>query len=90
MGERIIRNRVISTTSRGSGGNYKVECEGMKRDDILEVNITHASQPDFLMRYEFKGIELQGKKSISFNTIQTGNDYRVTWQGGMTPRRILR
>jgi len=85
----IERNRVIRTTSRQSTGGYKIECEGIKPEDILRITITHISQPDFFQQYEVTGDKLVGKKSINFKVIQTGNEFRVAWQGDVLPKRIL-
>lgn len=84
------RNRVIRTKTRGSGGDYKIDCEGIKADETLFITITHESIPDFVRRYEISGSKLIGKDSISFNTVQTGKEWRISWKGGILPKVVLK
>lgn len=84
------RNRVIRTESRPSGGNYKIDCAGIKPDETLFITITHESNPDFIRKYEVSGNKLVGKNSISFNIVQTGNDWRISWKGDILPKIILK
>lgn len=83
-------HRVIRTKTRGSGGNYKIDCEGIAANDTLHITITHESIPDFVRRYEVPGNKLIGKKSISFNTVQTGNEWRIKWVGDILPKIVLK
>jgi hypothetical protein len=84
------RNRAIRTNTRASGGNYKIECKGIKRDEMLYITITHESIPDFMRKYEISGNQFIGKDSISFNTVQTGNEWRISWKGGILPKVVLK
>lgn len=83
------RNRVIRTATRPSEGNYKIDCEGIKANEVLSITITHESKSEFLQKYEVPGSKLLGKRSISFKAIQTEDSYRISWVGSVLPKRIL-
>lgn len=80
------RSREIKTKSRQSTGSFKIDCEGIKRDETLYITITHADFPDFKRKYTVEGSKLVDKKSLSFKTVQTGNDVRISWQGSILPK----
>ena len=82
----IERTREIKTKSRQSTGGFKIDCEGITKDDILKITITHADFPDFIKKYLVEGSKLVGKRSISFKAIQTGKEVRISWQGDVLPR----
>ena len=83
------RSREIKTKSRQSTGSFKIDCEGITRDETLYITITHADFPDFKKKYTVNGSDLIGKKSISFKTIQTGDNVHISWQGSVLPKIVL-
>ena len=67
----IIRNRTIRPSSRiEKSKNYKIDTKQVSHNDILIVNIDHESK-DFSKTYEFNGVDVENKDSISFRV----NDY---------------
>jgi hypothetical protein len=82
----IERTREIKTKSRQSTGGFKIDCEGITKDDTLKITITHADFPDFKKKYLVEGIKLVGKNSISFKVVQTGKEVRISWQGNILPK----
>lgn len=89
MGE-IIRTRKIRTKSRQSTGGFKIDCDGISRNDILRIFITHEDIPEFNKEYSIEGNKILGRKSISFSVIQTGKDIAISWAGDIQPRVELK
>lgn len=80
------RSRDIYSEVRQSNKSYKIDCEGIQANDTLYITITHSGLPEFKKKYTVPGSQLIGKKSISFNVVQTGNDHRISWVGSILPR----
>ena len=68
------RSRDIFSTNRQSNKSYKIDCEGIKPGETLYITITNLGVPGYIRKYTFQGNQLVGKKSVSFNVVQTGND----------------
>jgi hypothetical protein len=75
----IQRNRTIRpSTRKESSKSYKVETTKVLRDDTLVVNINHETLP-FKKTYNFKGSEINGRKSISFRVDDYGTGLVISW-----------
>lgn len=75
----INRRRVIRPSTRqNSSINYKVDVEGISKNDHLIVEITHESKP-FRQCFKFEGKDLIGKKSIHFQVVENPS-VRIIWK----------
>jgi len=87
--ERKVRNRVLRPSTREASSSYKVDCKKVTRDDILEINITHETDPTVNFKYEISGQDLKERKSLHFDAFLEGKNWRISWQESPQPRRII-
>jgi hypothetical protein len=76
----IIKNRIIRPSSRLKiSKNYKIHTKKVSKNDTLIVNIKHESKP-FHRTYQFKGSDLDGRRSIHYKVIKDdGTDVVIEW-----------
>lgn len=78
----IEKRRVLRPSTRMPESPYRVKVEDVGPGDILQLTVCHEASPGKpIAIYEFRGSDLDGRKSIYFSADKSGNSWKIKFVG---------
>lgn len=84
----INKSRVIRPSTHAANDPYRVHCDDVGLENILQITITHESDTSVNLLFEISGRGLNGKNSIHFLPDKTSSGWQINWLGGVQPNQI--
>ena len=85
----INKSRVIRPSTHAANDPYRVHCDDVGLDDILQITITHETDSSINMLFEISGQEIGERNSIHFTASETKAAWQINWRGSVNPVRIM-